>query len=79
MRKGLLLSNGLGASLWGKNTTQLEQIARQIEAGTVWIKQHAVRNAFVPATAFKNSGIGVESGREGLLEYCYLQVIAAKQ
>src|SRR5215469_5343229 len=72
-------SYGLGASVWGKNKTQLEQIARQIEAGTVWINQHAVRNAFVPATAFKNSGIGVEFGQEGLLEYCYLQVIAAKQ
>jgi len=25
------------------------------------------------------SGIGVEFGQEGLLEYCHLQVIAAKQ
>jgi acyl-CoA reductase-like NAD-dependent aldehyde dehydrogenase len=71
-------SYGLGASVWGKNPTELEQVARQIEAGTVWINQHAVRNAFVPATAFKNSGIGVEFGQEGLLEYCQLQVIAAK-
>ena len=70
---------GSGLPSGARSTTQLEQIARQIEAGTVWINQHAVRNAFVPATAFKNSGIGVEFGQEGLLEYCYLQVIAAKQ
>jgi acyl-CoA reductase-like NAD-dependent aldehyde dehydrogenase len=79
IRRANKTSYGLGASVWGKITTQLGQIARQIEAGTVWINQHAVRNAFVPATAFKNSGIGVEFGQEGLREYCHLQVIAAKQ
>ena len=79
IRRANKSSYGLGASVWGKGPTQLEEVARRIEAGTVWINQHAVRNAFVPATAFKNSGIGVEFGQEGLLEYCYLQVIAAKQ
>ena len=78
IRRANKSSYGLGASVWGKGPTQLEEVARRIEAGTVWINQHAVRNAFVPATAFKNSGIGVEFGQEGLLEYCHLQVIAAK-
>ena len=72
-------SYGLGASVWGRNSDELERVARRLEAGTVWINQHAVRNAFVPATAYKNSGIGVEFGQEGLLEYCHLQVIAAKR
>ena len=45
----------------------------------MWINQHAIRNGFVPATAYKNSGLGVEFGQESLLEYCHLQVIAAKQ
>jgi acyl-CoA reductase-like NAD-dependent aldehyde dehydrogenase len=72
-------SYGLGASVWGRNSDELERVARRLETGTVWINQHAVRNAFVPATAYKNSGIGVEFGQEGLLEYCHLQVIAAKR
>jgi acyl-CoA reductase-like NAD-dependent aldehyde dehydrogenase len=72
-------SYGLGASVWGCDSGELERVARRLEAGTVWINQHAVRNAFVPATAYKNSGLGVEFGQEGLLEYCHLQVIAAKR
>jgi acyl-CoA reductase-like NAD-dependent aldehyde dehydrogenase len=72
-------SYGLGASVWGNNSDALKRVARQLEAGTAWINQHAIRNAFVPATAYKSSGIGVEFGQEGLLEYCHLQVIAAKQ
>ena len=36
-------------------------------------------NADVPAAAYKNSGIGVELGEEGLKEFCNIQVIAAKQ
>jgi acyl-CoA reductase-like NAD-dependent aldehyde dehydrogenase len=79
IRRANKTSYGLGASVWGKNPTELEQVARQLEAGTVWINHHAVRNPFVPATAFKSSGIGVEFGQEGLLEYCHLQVIARKQ
>jgi hypothetical protein len=38
-----------------------------------------VSNPFVPATADKTSGIGVEFGEEGLQEFCHLQVIATKQ
>jgi acyl-CoA reductase-like NAD-dependent aldehyde dehydrogenase len=72
-------SYGLGASVWGKNADELQRVARQIEAGTVWINQHAIRNPFVPAAAYKNSGLGVELGDEGLREFCHIQVIAAKQ
>src|SRR3984893_3029601 len=78
-RRATATSYGLGASVWGNNSDELKRVARQLEAGTVWINQHAIRNAFVPATAYKSSGIGVEFGQEGLLEYCHLQVIAAKQ
>jgi hypothetical protein len=33
----------------------------------------------VPASAYKESGLGVEFGPEGLESFCNLQVIAAKQ
>jgi len=72
-------SYGLGASVWGKNSDELKRVARQLEAGTVWINQHAIRNPFVPATAYRYSGIGVEFGEEGLREFCHIQVIATKQ
>jgi acyl-CoA reductase-like NAD-dependent aldehyde dehydrogenase len=78
IRRANNTSYGLGASVWGKRSDELQRIAGQLEAGTVWINQHLVRNPFVPATAYKNSGIGVELGEEGLKEFCNVQVIAAK-
>ena len=78
IRRANNTSYGLGASVWGKRSEELQRVAGQLEAGTVWINQHLVRNPFVPATAYKNSGIGVELGEEGLEEFCNVQVIAAK-
>jgi acyl-CoA reductase-like NAD-dependent aldehyde dehydrogenase len=79
IRRANNTSYGLGASVWGKNSEELQRVARQLEAGTVWINEHAIRNPYVPATAYKYSGIGVELGEEGLREFCNIQVIAAKQ
>src|SRR5262249_7558709 len=78
IRRANNTSYGLGASVWGRNPIELEQVARQLEAGAGWSNQHAVSNAVVPATALKNLGIGVGFGQEGVLEYCHIQVIAAK-
>jgi len=79
IRRANNTSYGLGASVWGKNPDELQRVARQLEAGTVWINQHLVRNPFVPASAYKNSGIGVELGEEGVLEFCHLQVIGTQK
>jgi acyl-CoA reductase-like NAD-dependent aldehyde dehydrogenase len=79
IRRANNTSYGLGASVWGKNSDELQRVARELEAGTVWINQHAIRNPFVPATAYKESGIGVELGEEGLREFCHIQVIATKK
>jgi len=79
IRRANNTSYGLGASVWGKNSGELQRVARQLEAGTVWINQHTVRNPFVPASAYKNSGIGVELGEEGVLEFCHIQVIGTQK
>jgi acyl-CoA reductase-like NAD-dependent aldehyde dehydrogenase len=79
IRRANNTSYGLGASVWGKNSDELQRVARQLEAGTVWINQHLVRNPFVPASAYKNSGIGVELGEEGVLEFCHTQVIGTQK
>jgi len=79
IRRANNTSYGLGASVWGKNSDELQRVARQLEAGTVWINQHLVRNPLVPASAYKNSGIGVELGEEGVLEFCQLQVIGTQK
>jgi acyl-CoA reductase-like NAD-dependent aldehyde dehydrogenase len=79
IRRANNTSYGLGASVWGKNSDELQRVARQLEVGTVWINQHLVRNPFVPASAYKNSGIGVELGEEGVLEFCHIQVIGTQK
>ena len=79
IRRANNTSYGLGASVWGKNSDELQRVARQLEAGTVWINQHLVRNPLVPASAYKNSGIGVELGEEGVLEFCHIQVIGSQK
>jgi acyl-CoA reductase-like NAD-dependent aldehyde dehydrogenase len=57
----------------------LDAVARQLEAGTVWINQHLNPHPNVPFTGHKASGLGVELGPEGLRDFCNLQIIAARQ
>ena len=46
-----------------------------MDAGTVWINQHAQLDADIPFGGAKASGVGAELGREGLLEFTQLKVI----
>jgi acyl-CoA reductase-like NAD-dependent aldehyde dehydrogenase len=69
---------GLGASVWGEDAELLRSTAKRLNAGTVWINQHAVVSPDVPFTGHKESGLGVQFGLEGLESYCTIQVIATK-
>jgi acyl-CoA reductase-like NAD-dependent aldehyde dehydrogenase len=53
-------------------------VARKLEAGTVWINQHLNLHPTLPFNGFKESGFGVEFGREGLEAFCNIQIIARK-
>jgi acyl-CoA reductase-like NAD-dependent aldehyde dehydrogenase len=66
---------GLGASVWSGNLQRAQAVAEQISSGTVWINQHLAFGPHIPLSGAKESGIGVEWGREGLLEYTGLHVI----
>ncbi|KAI1391559.1 aldehyde dehydrogenase [Hypoxylon trugodes] len=66
---------GLGASVWSKDVYRTERIARQLEAGSVWVNTHAEVDPKFGSGAYKSSGIGVHYGVEGLKEYCNLQVL----
>jgi aldehyde dehydrogenase (NAD+) len=70
---------GLGASVWGKDPDLLHSVARQMEAGTVWINQHSVLSPMYPYGGHKNSGLGVQWGIEGLKAFCNIQVVSAKR
>jgi acyl-CoA reductase-like NAD-dependent aldehyde dehydrogenase len=70
---------GLGASVWGKDPEKLHAVAQRLEAGTVWINQHANLHADLPFGGHKFSGVGVQWGEEGLKAYCNAQVIVGSE
>ncbi|GAA1860192.1 aldehyde dehydrogenase family protein [Microbacterium koreense] len=59
-------SQGLGASVWGKDPDEAAQVATGVQAGTVWINQHGAINPHVPFGGIKASGYGQEFGVAGL-------------
>lgn len=69
---------GLGASVWSRNAAEAERIARQLQAGTVWVNAHAEMDPSFPFGGFKSSGIGEQYGVEGLKAYCNLQTMYIK-
>jgi len=66
---------GLGASVWSSDLDRAAAVAVRLESGTVWVNQHCALDPAIPFPAHKQSGIGVESGREGLYAYTALQIV----
>ena len=68
---------GLGASVWSSDVTRAREVARRIDAGTVWVNKHADLAPHVPFGGAKLSGVGVEFGQQGLLEFTQRRVISS--
>jgi len=66
---------GLCASVWTEDYERGAEIAKRIEAGTVWVNHHVGSEADLPFGGFKESGIGREIGMLGLASYMEPQVI----
>lgn len=66
---------GLGASIWCAEPDRAYELARRVEAGTVWVNKHADMALEIPFGGAKQSGIGAELAEEGLAEFTQLQVI----
>lgn len=70
---------GLGATVWSADPVKGIEVGRRLQAGTVWINEALVLSPFVTFAGHKQSGLGAESGKEGLLEYTVPQTIAVRQ
>lgn len=68
---------GLGGSIWSPDLARASALAERLDAGTVGINQHVGIDADVPFGGSKQSGIGTELGKEGLLEFTQLKVISS--
>lgn len=69
---------GLGASVWGSDPETLTAVAKQLQAGYIWINDHGAArlDLTAPFGGFKQSGFGKEQGVEGLLAFTELKAIA---
>ncbi|KAM0542957.1 hypothetical protein ACHAPJ_012563 [Fusarium lateritium] len=66
---------GLGASIWTNDLRRANRIARQIQAGNVWINTHFDLSPMAPFGGHKESGIGTEWGANGLKGFCNVQTL----
>lgn len=70
---------GLGGSVWGASEERATDIARQLDTGTAWVNQHPSLSPLVPFGGAKQSGLGAESGSEGLKGFCQLHVVNVRR
>jgi acyl-CoA reductase-like NAD-dependent aldehyde dehydrogenase len=72
---------GLCASVWSSNVDRALGVARQMEAGTVFVNSHGVTsiNRRAPYGGIKQSGIGRKASLEGVLEYLQMQTITTRE
>ncbi|KAL2160176.1 hypothetical protein VTH06DRAFT_1832 [Thermothelomyces fergusii] len=75
IRRANLANAGLGASVYSSDPARAERIARRLETGSVWINQPERPNFAAYFGGIKDSGLGGEMGRQGLLSYCYTKCL----
>jgi len=66
---------GLGASVWSADAQRAADIARRLEAGTVWVNAHGGSDPGIPFGGFKESGLGRGLGSMGLKSYVEPRVL----
>jgi acyl-CoA reductase-like NAD-dependent aldehyde dehydrogenase len=69
------LDSRLGATAFGSDLAKCQEVAGQIEAGSVWINSGPRPGAFVHFGGVKDSGIGTEFGTNGILAYANIKAI----
>ncbi|VVE51252.1 aldehyde dehydrogenase [Pandoraea pneumonica] len=60
---------GLAAGIWTRDYKRAWRLGRALETGTVWINTYKQFSISTPFGGWKESGMGREKGRLGLLEY----------
>jgi aldehyde dehydrogenase (NAD+) len=60
---------GLACGIWTADYRRAWRVARAVKAGTVWVNTYKQLSISTPFSGTKESGIGVEKGRAGILGY----------
>lgn len=70
---------GLAGSVWAKDEEKAFELAQRIQSGTVWVNETQHLSPLAAFGGMKQSGIGVEGGLEGLLEYTQAQTLVRRK
>jgi aldehyde dehydrogenase (NAD+) len=70
---------GLGGSVWSNDEEKAWDLAQKIQSGTVWVNETQHLSPLAAFGGIKQSGVGVEGGLEGLLEYTNAQTLVRRK
>ena len=70
-----MLFRSLAGAVWSKDIEKALEVAKRLETGTVWINQNLQTTPNTPMGGHKHSGIGVENGLDGLMEFTQAKTI----
>jgi aldehyde dehydrogenase (NAD+) len=80
--EALALANGLGfglvAGIYSQDISRALRLAREIEAGSVWINGWFLGGVQAPTGGIKDSGIGRERGLPGVRNYLQIKNVAVR-
>jgi acyl-CoA reductase-like NAD-dependent aldehyde dehydrogenase len=68
-------SYGLAAAVWTRDIAKAHDVARRLQAGTVWINTYNVYDAAAPFGGYKQSGFGRELGLHALEHYTQIKTV----
>jgi acyl-CoA reductase-like NAD-dependent aldehyde dehydrogenase len=70
---------GLAGSVWSRDLAQAEAVAARLDTGNVFINEPYYLTPDAPFGGHKQSGLGVENGREGLLAYAQARTVVMRR
>jgi succinate-semialdehyde dehydrogenase/glutarate-semialdehyde dehydrogenase/succinyl-CoA reductase len=70
---------GLGASVWTQNKKIAEEMIKSVESGMVWINDFGTPYPQCPQGGIKDSGMGRELSKYGILEFCNLKTVVISE
>ena len=65
---------GLTAQVWTQDVSAVHEFANRLETGTVWVNGKS-QDISLPFGGYKDSGMGLEKGREGIEAYTKLKTV----
>ncbi|MBI3840936.1 MAG: aldehyde dehydrogenase [Thaumarchaeota archaeon] len=60
---------GLAGDVWSRSLTRIMKVSQGVRTGTLWVNRHLNPGPEVPFGGYKQSGLGRETGMEGLMEF----------